>query len=86
MYKLVVKPSADKNFSKIPKKFQEKVFKKLTLLEIDPFQSGIDVKKLTGSKKSYRLRVGELRVIYELDTDKKEIFVTDIDFRRTTSY
>ncbi len=86
MYKIAVKPSAEKNFSRIPKKFQEKILQKLKFLEVNPFQPGLDIKKLAGSKRSYRLRVGELRVIYELETNRKEIFVTDIDFRRTTSY
>ena len=86
MYKLIIRPKAEKNFSKIPQKLQEKILKSLKKLEDNPFQEGLDIKKLVGTKKSYRMRVGELRVIYEMDTNLKEIFVTDIDFRRTNSY
>ena len=86
MYLLVIRPRAEKNFSKIPSKLQEKILKSLKRLEEDPFQLGLDIKKLVGTKRSYRMRVGELRVIYEMNTTAKEIYVTDIDFRRTTSY
>lgn len=86
MYSLLIRPKAEKNFAKIPQKLKLKVLQNLKKLEQDPFQNSLDVKKLTGTKRSYRLRVGEIRVIYELDTKTKEIFVGDIDFRRTGTY
>lgn len=86
MYKLIIRPRVEKNFSKLPQKLQEQTLKSLKKLEENPFQGGLDIKKLVGTKKSYRMRVGEMRVIYEMETRLKEIFVTDIDFRRTTSY
>lgn len=86
MYQITIRPKAEKHFSKLPKNLQEKVAKKLKILEQDPFQVGLDVKKLAGTEKSYRLRVGEIRIIYQLDTNLKEIFIVDIDFRTTTTY
>lgn len=86
MYKLIIRPKAEKHFARLPKKLQEKILKSLNRLKEDPFQERLDIKKLIGTQKSYRLRVGELRIIYEMNTDSKEIFVTDIDFRRTTTY
>lgn len=86
MYQLIIRPKAEKHFARLPRRLQERIFKSLKRLEDNPFQVGLDIKKLMGTQKSYRLRVGELRVIYELDTGKKEIFVVDIDFRRTTTY
>lgn len=86
MYQLIIRPKAEKHFAKLPQKLKEKILKALKKLEDHPFQTGLDIKKLMGTQKSYRLRVGELRVIYEIDTGNQEIFVTDIDFRRTTTY
>ncbi len=86
MYKLIIRPTAEKHFAKLPHKLQERILESLKKLENNPFQAGLDIKKLIGTQKSYRLRVGELRVIYVLYSDSKEIFVTDIDFRRTTTY
>lgn len=86
MYQITIRPKAEKHFSKLPKNLQEKIAKRLKKLEDNPFQVGLDVKKLVGTEKSYRLGVGELRVIYQIDTSLKEIFVVDIDFRTTTTY
>lgn len=86
MYQVTIRSQAEKHFSRLPKNLQERLVKKLKQLEEDPFQKGLDIKKLAGTEKSYRLRVGELRIIYQIDTSLKEIIVADIDFRRTTTY
>ena len=86
MYSLIVRPKAEKHFAKLPQKLQQKVLKGLKKLEDNPFQAGLNIKKLAGTHKSYRLRVGELWVIYQLDTSIQKISVEDIDFRRTTTY
>lgn len=86
MYKITVSVKAEKNFLRLPKNLQTRIVKKLKLLEQDPFQIGLDVKKLVGTEKSYRLRVGELRIIYQMNTKLKTILVVDIDFRKTTTY
>lgn len=86
MYQLIIRPTAEKHFARLPHKLKEKILQRLKKLESNPFGADLDIKKLIGSQKSYRLRVGELRVIYELYSDGKKIFVTDIDFRRTTTY
>lgn len=86
MYQITIRPKTEKHFSKLPKSLQEKVAKKLRQLEENPFQAGLDIKKLAGTEKSYRLRVREIRIIYQMNTTLKEIFVVDIDFRTTTTY
>ena len=86
MYKLLVRPRAEKNFAKLPQKVRLKVLQSLKKLEEDPYKNSLDIKKLTGTKDSFRLRIGEIRVIYELDSKNSEIFVGDIDFRRTGTY
>lgn len=86
MYKLIIRPRAEKHFAKFPQKLQEKVLKGLKKLEENPFQAGLDVKKLAGTQRSYRLRIGEIRAIYQLDSNIHKIIVEDIDFRTTTTY
>lgn len=86
MYQLIIRPKAEKHFAKLPEKLQQKILNVLKKLENNPFQQGLDIKKLIGTNKSYRIRIGEIRAIYEIDTKTKKIFVNDIDFRRTTTY
>lgn len=47
------------------------------LLEKDPFASG-DIKILAGLIKRFRLRVGDLRIIYQVNRTKKLILVSVI--------
>ena len=86
MYSLTIRPKVEKRFSLFPKNLQQNVVKRLLQLQATPFQASLDIKKLTGTQRSFRLRVGEIRIIYELDTKAKTILVSDIDFRRTTFY
>lgn len=53
----------------------------LERLAHDPYAAGLGVKKLRGSS-SYRLRVGDYRVVYEIANDVLTITVIDVDHRR----
>jgi len=90
MYKVFFRERTLKFLTKrLPPKIKHQVFKKIENLSKDPFTRSLDVKKLSFFKnleKAYRLRIGNLRIIYELDTKNKIITVYDIDFRRTTTY
>ncbi len=54
---------------------------KIDALAINPFAAGLDVKKLQG-REGYRLRVGEWRVLYDLDTELKVLSVEDVADRK----
>ena len=40
-----------------------------------------DVKKLSNSKNTYRLRVGDIRVVFTVDSENKVVYVEDIGNR-----
>jgi len=48
-------------------------------LEENPFPRG--VRKLTGKRDSYRIRVGDYRIIYEINPQKNEIILTRVGHR-----
>ena len=64
-----------KDFMKIPKKYQEAIFSKLEKLSkawIDNSQ----VKKLNNYELcDYRLRVGDYRILFNLDDEKNEVII-----------
>jgi mRNA interferase RelE/StbE len=62
---------ARKDLEKIPTKTQDRILKAIQNLGADPYPSGS--KKLEGSSDSFRIRVGDYRVIYEIK--KKEIYI-----------
>ena len=90
MYKVAFRERALKFLTKkLPSKNRKNVLKKIETLAKNPFTPTLDIKKLSFFKnlqKAYRLRIGNLRIIYELDTKSKKIIIYKIDFRRTTTY
>lgn len=90
MYKIYFRGRVIKQLNKkLHPRDKDKVIFYLEKLAVNPFTQELDIKKLTAYayfEKGYRLRVGEIRVFYEIDTDKKEIIVYNIDYRRTTTY
>lgn len=67
-YKIIWKKSALKELYKIRKDSIPRIVEAVESLISDPIPSG--VKKLSGSERTYRLRIGNYRVIYELEEDK----------------
>ena len=80
MYQLLFHPRTKRQLRKLPDPLRTKVFVQVEKLSHNPFEN-MDIKKLAQTKRSYRLRVGELRVIYEIDQKSKEIYVQEIGFR-----
>lgn len=42
-----------------------------------------DVKKLSGMYDTYRIRIGEIRIEYEVDWDSKQVQILAVEFRRS---
>jgi len=54
--------------------------KRIERLKTDPFPR--QAIKLTGTERLYRIRVGDYRIIYEVDTEAKRITIHYIRHRR----
>lgn len=60
-------------------KLKKRLKERLIELKSSPFK-GSDIKKLEGfDDKTFRLRIGKIRIIYRVD--KKEVTIIDIDYR-----
>lgn len=81
MYQVYYYNRVEKFLRKIPKKEMVKLLDKISLLTKDPFTQALDIKKLATTKHSYRLRMGTLRVIYEINTPLKRIYIQEVGFR-----
>ena len=81
MYKLLYHPSCLKRLKKIPQIDRGRILEKLLQLSGNPFSANLDIQKLVRTKNSFRLRVGDLRAIYEVEKEKKIIYVWEIDYR-----
>lgn len=77
-YEIVVKPKAKKQLLELPKKARDKVRQGITALGDDPRPTGC--KKLAGQD-AYRIRVGDYRVIYEIEDKKLLVTVIKVGHR-----
>lgn len=80
-FNILYHPRSLKFLKKIPKKEAANVLEKLEQPAVNPNTQNLDIKKLTTTQKSYRLRTGKIRVVYEVDSSSKTIYIQDIDFR-----
>jgi mRNA interferase RelE/StbE len=70
-YGIEFKPKAIKDLQSLPKQIQDKIFEKIQLMEND--LAG-NVKKLTNFTPEYRLRVGNYRVLFEIEDENIVIY------------
>jgi mRNA interferase RelE/StbE len=70
---------ARREFLELPRDIRERVAKRLTILEENPFPAGC--KKLTGTN-HYRIRIGSHRVVYFIRFEDRIVQVTRIRHRR----
>ncbi len=83
-FQVNIKKKALKFVSKLDKKDKERLRKALLLLKEDPIPIKLlDVAKIKGEKNTYRIRVGKIRVLYEVLWNDKVILIKRVDFRKT---
>jgi len=77
VYKIIYTTQAAKSLLKMPRNTANLIREKLEQIAVDPFASIPNAKKLQG-RPGYRLRVGDWRVIYEINKDKVVIIVLKV--------
>lgn len=79
-YKIFIDGKAEKELSKLQSDLQKKIILSILRLKNNPRPFGI--RKLSGLKSCYRLRIGDYRAIYEIDDEKKLINILIIRHRK----
>jgi len=80
VYKIEWKRSALKDLDKVPKDTVTRLIKAIGELAANPFPMG--GRKLIGTDRYYRIRVGDLRVIYSVYTERLIIEIVRIGHRK----
>jgi mRNA interferase RelE/StbE len=73
LFRIDTKGSVERDLRRIDRQFIPKIFEAIESLSENPFPH--QSRKMTGSESSYRLRVGDYRVIYYVDTEKKIVTI-----------
>lgn len=82
MFSVLVSKQAGKFLKSLDRKRQNRIIRVLETLESNPIPFRIyDMKKLRGMENSYRIRVGNIRITYELFLSDFHIKVRYIGYR-----
>ena len=79
-YKIVFKPSVEKDLRCLSKTVLTRILTKIQQIQVNPVSR--ESVKLTGAEHFYRVRVGDYRVIYSIDRDEMAIIIHYVRHRR----
>ena len=81
-YKIFLSKQADKFLNNQKIDIKERIGSVLSKLSDNPFPiTEYEVKKLQGLINTFRIRLGYIRIVYEILKDEREINILKIDFR-----
>jgi mRNA interferase RelE/StbE len=80
VYKLGIKPSAEKDLDRLRGETWQRVLDAITALLTQPRPSGHA--KLKGPGGSFRIRIGDYRVIYDIDDGEQTVTILRVKHRR----
>ena len=78
-YRIEFAPKADRQFKALERSLQVRLARRINSLVENPFPQGI--KKLAGEEDLYRLRVGDYRIIYQIQEKRLVVLVVRIGHR-----
>jgi len=79
MYELVYSPSAVKTLEKLDKQMRDRILMALERLRTRP--ESCDIKRLVGMI-GYRFRVGDYRIIFDIEQEKLQILILKVGHRK----
>ena len=82
VWKIFYHPNVEKQLKRLHKTDQRRIIKQLKFLSQNPESKSSNVTKLTGTRQSFRLRIGKIRIIFEKETKNKAIYIWRIKYRK----
>ena len=80
MYEVYLERSAENDLKRLPTSTFDRIIYQIKTLAENPRPSGC--RKLTGSKNDWRIRIGDHRVLYEIDEKTKAVRIMRVRHRR----
>ena len=77
-YKIFYSQPAEKYLSRLTRSKASAIINRIAYIAKDPFKVDNNIIKLGGTNSSYRLRVGDIRTVYELDLKNKILYVVKV--------
>ncbi len=80
MYNVYLERAAENDLKRLPASIFNRVILQIKSLAENPRPPGCH--KITGSRRDWRIRIGDYRVIYEIDSKQKVVKVMRVRHRR----
>jgi len=80
-YRVLLKKTVYKDLRNINPMYVQRIIDRIRELSANPFPR--DSEKLAGSENFYRLRVGDYRIVYQVDNKNKTVIVYYVRHRKT---
>ncbi len=79
-YEIIITKSIQKQLDNMPNNIQERVYDKISQLVEEPRPDG--VVKLKGYDNEYRIRIGDYRLVYEIQDEQLIVLIIQCKHRR----
>lgn len=79
-YRVLLEAKAERDLKKIPKDIQKRIVTEIFKLKINPRL--LKTRKISYSENYYRVRVGDYRVVYEINDKEKQVNIFRIRHRK----
>ena len=83
-YRVELAPAAQRDLRRLPRDIQVRVATSIQALSDNPRPAG--VRKLRGEERTWRIRVGPYRVVYDIHEDRALVVILKIARRSETTY
>jgi len=80
MYEVFLERSAERDLKRLSTEYFHRIISHIAALAKDPRPS--DCRKITGSKSDWRIRIGDYRIIYEINESAKVVRIMRVRHRR----
>lgn len=77
-------PAAQRELRRLPREVQARLAAPIQGLAENPRPTG--VRKIRGEERTWRIRVGPFRVVYDVYDDQALVVILKVDRRRETTY
>jgi mRNA interferase RelE/StbE len=76
LFQVIISQKAKKSIRKLPEHYRRRTIELLLIFRENPVPAEhYDIKKIKGYKDTYRARIGDIRIIYEILWNQKRVHI-----------
>lgn len=80
-YTVFYYPEVTKKLRKLTPTIYKKVLNIFDLLQKNPKEKGLNPRKLSNTHYSYLIRIGNIRIVYEISPREKKVYIWEVEIR-----